>query len=251
MFTQLADPGMGWLQAFSGDYGELGVQIVKIIWINILLSGDNAVVIALACRSLPPRQRTPGIVLGAGAAVLLRVIFTVGIQYVLNVPYLKAIGGLLLLWIAIKLLAGEEADEFAVQDSDNLWGAVRTVAVADMVMSLDNVLAIAAAARGHTGLIVLGLVISIPLIVAGATLIMGLLTRFPVLVWAGAALLGWIAGELLVEEVFLKTYFDHFGQLTGLSHHGVERLFQFAGAALVLAAGWQLRRGRKAEVTTH
>ena len=184
-----------------GDYGPVGVQILKIIWINILLSGDNAIVIALACRALPPRQRFWGIILGAGAAVLLRIFFTVILQYVLELPWLKLVGGLLLLWIAIKLLTQDEADEAEYcMVRDNLWGAVRTVAIADIVMSLDNVLAIAAAAKGNTGLIIFGLAISIPLIVAGATLIMALLTRYPVLVWAGAALLGWIAGELIVDD---------------------------------------------------
>ncbi len=183
-----------------GDYGPVGIQALKIIWINILLSGDNAIVIAMACRALPPRQRFWGIILGAGAAVLLRVFFTVILQYVLELPWLKLVGGLLLLWIAIKLLTQDEADEADIHGSDNLWGAVRTVAIADVVMSLDNVLAIAAAAKGNTGLIIFGLAISIPLIVAGATLIMALLTRYPVLVWAGAALLGWIAGELIVDD---------------------------------------------------
>ena len=183
-----------------GDYGPVGIQALKIIWINILLSGDNAIVIAMACRALPPRQRFWGIILGAGAAVLLRVFFTVILQYVLELPWLKLVGGILLLWIAIKLLTQDEADEADIHGSDNLWGAVRTVAIADVVMSLDNVLAIAAAAKGNTGLIIFGLAISIPLIVAGATLIMALLTRYPVLVWAGAALLGWIAGELIVDD---------------------------------------------------
>ncbi len=183
-----------------GEYGPVGIQALKIIWINILLSGDNAIVIAMACRALPPRQRFWGIILGAGAAVLLRVFFTVILQYVLELPWLKLVGGILLLWIAIKLLTQDEADEADIHGSDNLWGAVRTVAIADIVMSLDNVLAIAAAAKGNTGLIIFGLAISIPLIVAGATLIMALLTRYPVLVWAGAALLGWIAGELIVDD---------------------------------------------------
>jgi YjbE family integral membrane protein len=186
--------------AALGDYGPVGIQALKIIWINILLSGDNAIVIALACRALPPRQRFWGIILGAGAAVLLRIFFTVVLQYVLELPWLKLVGGLLLLWIAVKLLVQDEADEADIESSDNLWGAVRTVAIADVVMSLDNVLAIAAAAKGNTVLIIFGLAISIPLIVAGATLIMALLTRFPILVWAGAALLGWIAGELIVGD---------------------------------------------------
>ena len=180
--------------------GEALVALGQVIMIDLVLAGDNAIVIALACRALPPRQRFWGIILGAGAAVLLRIIFTVMLQYLLELPWLKLVGGLLLFWIAIKLLIQEEADEASVDSSDTLWGAVRTVAIADIVMSLDNVLAIAAAAQGNTGLIVFGLAISIPLIVAGATLIMTLLTRYPVLVWAGAGLLGWIAGELLVTD---------------------------------------------------
>ena len=240
--TQYADQISTWLQANMGDNGVFAVAVLKIIWINILLSGDNAVVIALACRSLPPKQRMWGIILGAGAAVVLRIIFTVGIQYVLTIPYLKLVGGLLLLWIAVKLVLGEEADEDSVKESEHIWGAVRTVAIADMVMSLDNVLAIAAAARGDRTLIVLGLVISIPLIVAGATLIMGLLTRFPILVWAGAALLGWIAGELLFEEPILTPYFEQAGHLLQLDHARVETATAAAGAAIVVLIGWVITR---------
>ena len=178
-----------WLSAamaMMGDWGPLGIQVLKIVWINILLSGDNAVVIAMACRSLLPRQRMIGIGLGAGAAVLLRVFFTVILQYVLELAWLRLIGGFLLVYIAVKLLTqNEEAGEDSINDSDNVWGAVKTVAIADMVMSLDNVLAIAGAAKGQPWLIVFGLVISIPLIVAGATFIMALLTRFRL--WSGPA----------------------------------------------------------------
>jgi YjbE family integral membrane protein len=227
-----------------GDYGPVGIQTLKIIWINILLSGDNAVVIALACRGLPPRQRFWGIILGAGAAVVLRIFFTVILQYVLELPWLRLAGGLLLLWIAIKLLVQEEADEASIDSSDNLWGAVRTVAVADIVMSLDNVLAIAAAAHGNTWLIVFGLAVSIPLIVAGATLIMTLLTRFPILVWAGAGLLGWIAGELVMEDSVSKPYLDMIGAGYGLGHKTTEYVMQAACTALVLVWGWVLMRRR-------
>lgn len=247
----MVDQFAQWMQGAMGDNGALAVQVLKIIWINILLSGDNAVVIALACRSLPPEQRKWGIIFGAGAAVLLRVIFTVGIQAVLAVPYLKLVGGLLLFWIAIKLVMGEEADEDSIKDSDSIWGAVRTIAIADVVMSLDNVLAIAAAARGNIALIVFGLVISIPLIVAGATLIMGLLTRFPVLVWAGAALLGWIAGELLFEEPILHHFFEEGAKALTITHHQMEKVAALAGAAIVVAAGWILTRGHKAETVGH
>ena len=157
---------------------------------------------------MPPKQRFWGIILGAGAAVGLRIFFTVILAYVLELPWLRLVGGLLLLWIAVKLLVQDEADEASVESSDNLWGAVRTVAIADVVMSLDNVLAIAAAAHGNMSLIIFGLAISIPLIVAGATLIMALLTRFPLLVWAGAGLLGWIAGELMVEDPVSAPFFE-------------------------------------------
>jgi|KBSSwiStaDraftv2_1062776.scaffolds.fasta_scaffold613285_2 YjbE family integral membrane protein len=225
-----------------GDYGPMGVQVLKIIWINILLSGDNAVVIALACRALPRRQRVWGIILGAGAAVALRVVFTVGLQYVLEIPALRLVGGLLLLWIAIKLLVQDEANEDSVESSDTLWGAVRTVAIADVVMSLDNVLAIAAAAKGHPWLIGFGLLISIPLIVAGATLIMALLHKFPILVWAGAGLLGWIAGELLMEDPVSRPFLDNIGLSYGIDHEATEIAMQVACTMIVLMCGWLLMK---------
>jgi YjbE family integral membrane protein len=225
--------------ATMGVWGPVGVQVLKIVWINILLSGDNAVVIAMACRSLLPRQRMIGITLGAGAAVLLRVFFTVILQYVLELAWLRLIGGFLLLYIAVKLLTqNEEAGEDTIHDSDNIWGAVKTVAVADMVMSLDNVLAIAGAAKGHPWLIIFGLVISIPLIVAGATLIMMLLTRFPFLVWAGAALFGWIAGELIMEDPVSHPVLVGLGAPYGLGPQAIELMLQGIGALLVLAIGW-------------
>jgi len=227
-----------------GDYGPISIQALKIIWINILLSGDNAIVIAMACRALPPRQRFWGIVLGAGAAVVLRIFFTVILQYVLELPWLRLVGGLLLLWIAIKLLIQDEPDEASIESSDNLWGAVRTVAIADIVMSLDNVLAIAAAARGNSWLIIFGLAVSIPLIVAGATLIMALLTRYPILVWAGAALLGWIAGELVMEDPISRPYLDALGAGYGFGHKATETIMQVLCAGLVLAWGWILLRRR-------
>jgi YjbE family integral membrane protein len=225
-----------------GEYGPMGVQVLKIIWINILLSGDNAVVIALACRALPRRQRVWGIILGAGAAVALRVVFTVGLQYVLEIPALRLVGGLLLLWIAIKLLVQDEANEDSVESSDTLWGAVRTVAIADVVMSLDNVLAIAAAAKGHPWLIGFGLLISIPLIVAGATLIMALLHKFPILVWAGAGLLGWIAGELLMEDPVSRPFLDNIGLSYGIDHEATEIAMQVACTMIVLMCGWLLMK---------
>ena len=176
-------------------------SLLQIIWIDLLLSGDNAVVIALAVRSLPEKQRKVGIWLGAGAAVGLRIIFAVVVSYLLNVPFLKVVGALLLFWIAIKLAKGEEEVHGDVAASDNLWKAVRTIAIADAVMSLDNVLAIAAAARGHFELFVFGLLLTIPLIIFGARMLSSVLERFPILIWLGAALLGWIAGEMLLSDM--------------------------------------------------
>lgn len=176
-------------------------SLLQIIWIDLLLSGDNAVVIALAVRSLPEKQRKVGILLGAGAAVGLRIIFAVVVSYLLNIPFLKVVGALLLFWIAIKLAKGEEEAHGEVAASDNLWKAVRTIAIADAVMSLDNVLAIAAAARGHFELFVFGLLLTIPLIIFGARLLSSVLERFPILIWLGAALLGWIAGEMLLSDM--------------------------------------------------
>lgn len=235
-----------WLTAamsMLGEWGPLGVQVLTIVWINILLSGDNAVVIAMACRSLMPRQRMIGITLGAGAAVLLRIFFTVILQYVLEVPWLRLIGGFLLIYIAVKLLTqNEEASEDSIKGSDNVWGAVKTVAIADMVMSLDNVLAIAGAAKGQPWLIVFGLVISIPLIVAGATFIMALLTRFPALVWAGAALLGWIAGDLIMEDPISHPFLVGLGAPYGVAAEAIELVLQLIGAFSVLGIGWFMLR---------
>ena len=176
------------------------VAVGKIIWINVLLSGDNALVIALACRGLEPRQRLWSMILGAGVAVILRIIFTGIVATLMALPYLKLVGGLALVVIAAKLLVPEEEDEEGVQSASHLWAAVQIVVVADIVMSLDNVIAVAAAANGSASLLILGLAISIPLIVAGAALIMALLNRLPILVWAGAALLGWIAGDVIATD---------------------------------------------------
>jgi YjbE family integral membrane protein len=176
------------------------VAVGKIIWINVLLSGDNALVIALACRGLEPRHRLWGMILGAGAAVILRIIFTGIVATLMGLPYLKLVGGLALVVIAAKLLVPEQEDEEGVESASHLWAAVQIVVVADIVMSLDNVIAVAAAANGSVPLLILGLAISVPLIVAGAALIMALLNRLPVLVWLGAALLGWIAGDVIATD---------------------------------------------------
>ena len=226
------------LDQMFGENGKVALQVLKIIGINIILSGDNAVVIALACRGLPPKQRMMGIFLGAGAAVVLRIIFTVIIQQLLGIPYLKLVGGLLLFWIAVKLVVAEEAGEDSVKAGSSLWEAVKIVAIADVVMSLDNVLAIAAAAGDNTLLVILGLIISIPLVVAGATLIMSLLTRFPILVWAGAALLGWVAGELLATEPAAAPYLHQAAEALHVSDHLVHQGLEVAGAVVVVVLGW-------------
>jgi len=196
---------------FDDFYREIGqpqfwVALTKIIWINVLLSGDNALVIALACRSLEPRQRMWGMILGAGVAVFLRIIFTFIVASLLTLPFLKLVGGIALLVIAAKLLVPEKADEENVQAAQHLWAAVKIVAIADIIMSLDNVIAVAAAANGSVVLLVLGLLISIPMIIAGAALIMALLDRVPALVWLGAALLGWVAGEVIATDPGVHPY---------------------------------------------
>ena len=245
---------MQYLESFS--HASFWIALGEIIWINILLSGDNAVVIALACRTLPARQRFWGMVLGAGAAVLLRVCFTAVIAQVMAVAFLKLIGGLLLLWIAVKLiLPNDDHSEGKVKAGDTLLRAVWLVTVADIVMSLDNVIAIAAAAEtaaagisiAHaltikTVLIIFGLATSVPLIIAGSAILMRLLERFPILVWAGAALLGWVAGEIIVTDAALDRY---------LGHNLVEQLHVWSaplGAVFVLAAGLILLRLRRRPV---
>jgi len=196
------------------DFGttQFWLAALEIIVINILLSGDNAVVIALACRNLPGRQRTWGIILGAVGAIVLRIILTFFAVTLLGLPWLKLVGGLLLLWIGVKLIADEEGGEgegeAKVQASDRLWAAVRTVVVADLVMSIDNVLGVAAAAKGSLALLVFGLVVSIPLVIAGSQIILALIERFPVLILAGGGLLGYVAGEMIVEDAALAPWIE-------------------------------------------
>ncbi|MCC7082419.1 MAG: TerC family protein [Burkholderiales bacterium] len=175
------------------------VTLAQITMINILLSGDNAVVIALASRSLAPRQQKQAILYGSFGAIVLRVILTFFAVYLLELPFLKFIGALLLIWIGIKMLlpGGEEAE---LDAHSSLWAAVKTIIIADFVMSLDNVLGVAAAAKGNIPLLIIGLVISIPLIIYGSTLVLKLMNRFPIIVTAGGGLLGWVAGEMLVSD---------------------------------------------------
>ena len=211
------------------------VAILQIIWIDLLLSGDNAVVIALACRSLPPNLRKWGIILGAGVAILLRIVFAAVIVELLAVPFLKVVGGLLLLWIAVKLAKGEEAEEKNIAASDKLYKAVWTIAIADAVMSLDNVVAIAAVSRGDIWLFGFGLALSIPLIMVGSQLIMKMIEKFPIIVWAGAGLLGWIAGEMIATDPVIADRF-------GIEPHSTAIYIAAAiGAAVVVAIGYWLK----------
>jgi YjbE family integral membrane protein len=217
------------------DSASFWFAIGQIIWINILLSGDNAVVIAMACRSLPERSRLWGMILGAGVAVGLRIIFTGIVTTLMEIPYLKAAGAIALLYIAIDLVRPKSEDaEDELAAHDTLWRAMMTIAIADVVMSLDNVVAIAAVAKGSWLLLIFGLGISIPMIVAGSAIIMALLDRAPLLVWAGAALLGWIAGELFVSDVGVAA------QIGAEMAHQYEIPAALTSAAFVLAVGLAL-----------
>jgi len=190
---------------------QFWISVLQIIWINVLLSGDNAIVIALACRNLPKKQRFTGMVLGTGVALLLRLIFATIVSTLMLLPYVKIAGGLALLWIAVKLLAPGETSDSSHTTSDSLWRAVKLIAIADVVMSLDNVIAVAAVADGSLALLVFGLGISIPLIVAGANILMALLNYFPLIIWAGAGLLGWIAGEVIASDPIIADHVTSFG----------------------------------------
>ena len=200
----------------SFESPEFWLALGQIVWINIILSGDNAVVIALAARSLPPKQQKMAIMWGSGAAVVLRIVLTFLAAYLLKLPYLQIIGGLLLLWIGFQLLSGEEEEDDgeSKDTTGNLMAAVRTILIADLVMSLDNVIAVALAAKGDFTLLVLGLAISIPLVVFGSTLMIKLMERFPVIIVLGAALIGWVAGDAISHDVAIKHVFEGNAMLT-------------------------------------
>lgn len=211
---------------------DLWLSIVEIVWINILLSGDNAVVIALACRALPARERLWGMVIGAGAAATLRIGFAGIITELMLLPYARMAGALALLWIAVTLLRPQGADdEGGAEAAPSLWRAIRTVVVADLVMSLDNVIAIAAVAKGRYVLLIIGLAISIPMVIAGSAVILALLRRFPILVWGGAGVLGWVAGDIFASDPVVQ------GLLGRLSSDDVDLAAKIVGAILVIAAG--------------
>lgn len=217
---------------------EFWLALAQIILINIVLSGDNAVVIALACRSLPHEQQKKAILFGSVGAIVLRVLLTFFAVYLLTLPYLKLLGAALLLWIGIGLLKGED-DEEELEGHSGLMAAIKTIIIADLVMSLDNVIGVAAAAKGNILLLVLGLVISIPLIIFGSTLILKLMNRFPIIITLGAALLGWVAGEMALSDPSIKAYVEN--------NHLLHTLAPAAGAVIVVLVGKWLARRAPAE----
>ena len=180
------------------------IGLLQIVWINIILSGDNAVVIALAARSLPPAQQRKAVLFGSGAAVVLRIVLTIVAVKLMALPFLQIVGGVLLLWIGLQLFGGDDDEGAHGKTQGGLMIAVRTILVADLVMSLDNVIAVAAAAQGSMLLLILGLAISIPLVVFGSTLMIKLMERYPVIVTLGAALIGWVGGETIVHDAVLS-----------------------------------------------
>jgi len=220
------------------------VALGKIIWVNILLSGDNAVVIALAARGLPTHQRGNAIFAGSGAAIVLRVLLTVFAVQLLQYPYLKVVGALALLWIGVQLLVPEGEEGDGIHASDHLWAAVRTILIADLVMSVDNVLAVAAAAdsgppESRLVLLIIGLGLSIPLIIFGSQLLLGVMERFPVITTLGAALLGYVAGEMIVSDRATEAFFQDAGRSARIA-------IEVAGAVgVVLVGQWLARRKQR------
>ena len=216
------------------------LAVGQIIMIDILLGGDNAVVIALACRGLPAKQRTKGILWGTVGAIVLRVVLIAFALSLLQVPYLKLVGAILLLWIGVKLLVPEEdGGHDNIQASDKLWSAVKTVIVADLVMSIDNVIAIAGAAQGageahQLPLVIFGLLVSIPIIVGGSQIVLKLMDRFPFIITVGGMLLGWIAGTMAHSDPALVQYLPQ--------DKNWHYAFGIAGALIVLAVGKFMQR---------
>jgi YjbE family integral membrane protein len=222
---------------------EFWIGLMKIIWINIILSGDNAVVIALAARSLPEEQQRKAIMFGSGAAVVLRVALTVVAAKLLEVSYLQIVGGLLLLWIGAQLLSEEDEEEGGEPTQSTMGAAIRTILIADLVMSLDNVIGVAAAAKGSMTLLVLGLAISIPLVVFGSSMMIKLMTRFPIVVTFGACLIGWVGGETIASDVALR----EFASANPWLHYTAAT----AGALAVLAIGKFFQKKHAASEENH
>ncbi|MFG5778563.1 TerC family protein [Comamonas sp. J-3] len=217
------------------NHPDFWIGLVKIIWINIILSGDNAVVIALAARSLPPEQQKKAIMFGSGAAVVLRIVLTVVAAKLLELSFLQIIGGCLLLWIGLQLLTSHEDEEGESKGTGSMMTAIRTILIADLVMSLDNVIAVAAAAGGNMLLLILGLAISIPLVIFGSTLMIKLMERFPIIVILGAGLIGWVGGETIMNDKLLHNFVA--------ANPALHYVAAAAGAALVVGVGlWVQKR---------
>ncbi len=214
---------------------EFWLALSQIILINIVLSGDNAVVIALASRSLPPSQQKKAILFGSIGAIVLRIVLTFFAIYLLSLPYLKLAGAALLLWIGVGLLTGDD-DGPELEGHSNLMAAIKTIIVADLVMSLDNVIGVAAAAHGDIVLLIIGLVISIPLIIYGSTLILKLMNRFPIIITAGAALLGWVAGEMAFSDPSIAGWTAR--------HHDLHLVLPVTCAVLVVLVGKWIEKSR-------
>ena len=231
------------------------IGLLKIIGVNIILSGDNAVVIALAARSLPRKQQKAAIFWGSGAAVVMRIILTVFAVALLTLPWLKLVGSLLLFWIGVKLLIPEEDTE-DIDASENLIAAIKTILIADLVMSIDNVIAVAAAAGGSLTLLILGLAISIPLVIFGSTMLLHLMERWPIIITVGGGLLGFVAGEMLVTDPALKDWLAGLGvtfdgekpKVGGLS---LEIICGLIGAVIVIAAGTLIGRRKAMKAAVH
>jgi YjbE family integral membrane protein len=251
ILTQFAEP-------------QFWVAVVQIIWIDIVLSGDNAVVIAMACRGLPVRQRRWGMIIGAGVAAAVLIGFTISVSALMTLPYLRLIGSCALIWIAVKLVGPDQHDASdAPQATESLWRAVRIVVVADVIMGLDNAVAVAAVANGRYVLLGLGLAISIPTVIAGSAIVLALIERHPIIVWAGGAVLGWVAGQLLVSDPIIEARlsalalvdFDGNSAIFGAARHFASRLnlsladvaFGALGAIVVIAAGVAWRHAHTAE----
>jgi YjbE family integral membrane protein len=217
---------------------DFWLALGKIVWVNILLSGDNAVVIALAARSLPPQQQKQAIMIGSGAAIAMRIVLTLVAAQLLLLPYLKLVGALLLLYIGVTLLLPEdESDDGGSGVTSSMATAVRTILIADLVMSLDNVIAVAAAANGNVPLLIIGLATSIPLVIFGSTLLLKVIERYPAIVWAGAGLLGFIAGEISVTDPAVAGWFAEQEAAWGLGDHRLPLIAGAIGAVLVLGLG--------------
>jgi YjbE family integral membrane protein len=240
---------------------QFWAAVVQIIWIDIVLSGDNAVVIAMACRGLPVRQRRLGMILGAGVAAVLLIGFTIMVSALMALPYLRLVSACALIWIAVNLVGpGRHGEADAPDAAASLWRAVRIVVVADVIMGLDNAVAIAAIANGRYLLLGLGLAISVPIVVAGSAIVLALIERFPIIVWAGGAVLGWVAAELFVSDPVIATRLDAFvtanvetiSAMAGATRHFAaeiglslaELAFGILGALIVILTGAIWRRAR-------